>query len=826
MIFNLNQSVLSEEELQIKRLRHLIEKENKNNGMSYPKMIQYVQGLSEKLKNHFQKILKEGEKGSYHKGNIEDYFEGEFKRYFKNSTQSYTMTPNRSVLTNFVKGSDTDYKDLIGLYFGYAGWKGFKEGKSIAKIFNISTEVENSSFSKMINHVNQKGKEIAIKKADIRPSEETLKLLKEIDTFLKSVVDNKKTSIESEEDPTETKGSGLSNDSDNKKIKKPTDNKKVTPEDHQVSVEIQNGNAFDSNKEDEKEQKRESKAGKINWKKGLLFTPFLIVIAVVSYMYIPLTSSNNSLDTETPNKKRYLDTVQTKEIDTTNLEKINPINKKDTAKFTQREKIKDTTFNLKKESSNKKRLVKSKPIQKRKSKYLKIRNFNNSTLSVVKLNDKYGIIDSKESIILPVEYDNIYPFINGLAKIIKNRKTGFVDEKGQIKIPVQNSYAFNEGLVPLRNIKNKVGFINKKNEIMIPFIYDGSMYFSDGLALVRMNKKVGFINLKGDVVVSIEYDRAHHLFNNGVTSVSKGNKYGYVDKKGKLVVPIKFDKALPFYENGLAQVKMVDNWGIIDALGRFVLEPEYSKIDRYTSGKEGYVLINKNGKEGVFSYVQKKVVIPTRYNDITFGSNGVFKVKFDGNEDVIVLNGVNKNIESTIKKNIDTDKDGIPDKDDKCPEIKGLKTNDGCPKKGFLYSVFGKDSDGDGVKDKNDACPNTPGLKSFNGCPDSDGDGVEDKKDECPYVAGLASLKGCPDADKDGIPDKDDKCPKAKGSKINRGCPDTDDDGVPDIEDKCPKVAGPKANKGCPWKDSDGDGVLDKDDDCPNKKGSPKNNGC
>ncbi|MES2573453.1 MAG: OmpA family protein [Bacteroidota bacterium] len=138
---------------------------------------------------------------------------------------------------------------------------------------------------------------------------------------------------------------------------------------------------------------------------------------------------------------------------------------------------------------------------------------------------------------------------------------------------------------------------------------------------------------------------------------------------------------------------------------------------------------------------------------------------------------------------VDTDKDGIYDKDDACPDVAGLKQFNGCP-----------DTDGDGIIDGSDACPDVAGLAALNGCPDTDGDGIADKDDACPEVAGLASFKGCPDTDKDGVADKDDKCPTVAGPKENGGCPilDTDKDGVNDKEDDCPTVAGPISNKGCP----------------------------
>jgi OOP family OmpA-OmpF porin len=82
----------------------------------------------------------------------------------------------------------------------------------------------------------------------------------------------------------------------------------------------------------------------------------------------------------------------------------------------------------------------------------------------------------------------------------------------------------------------------------------------------------------------------------------------------------------------------------------------------------------------------------------------------------------------------DTDADGIPDKDDRCPNEAGIASLGGCP-----------DRDGDGIADAADACPDKAGPAEFQGCPDTDGDGIADNMDRCPTVPGVASMKGCPE---------------------------------------------------------------------------------
>lgn len=144
---------------------------------------------------------------------------------------------------------------------------------------------------------------------------------------------------------------------------------------------------------------------------------------------------------------------------------------------------------------------------------------------------------------------------------------------------------------------------------------------------------------------------------------------------------------------------------------------------------------------------------------------------------------------------------------------------------GLSYGFGAGDSDKDGVNDKKDKCPDVPGLKEFEGCPDTDGDGIPDPEDECPEDAGPKENNGCPDTDGDGVLDKDDACPEEAGLVELNGCPDSDEDGVANPEDECPEEAGPAENNGCPWPDTDNDGTPDKDDDCPELAGDGEN-GC
>lgn len=98
----------------------------------------------------------------------------------------------------------------------------------------------------------------------------------------------------------------------------------------------------------------------------------------------------------------------------------------------------------------------------------------------------------------------------------------------------------------------------------------------------------------------------------------------------------------------------------------------------------------------------------------------------------------------------DRDKDGVPDKTDKCPDVPedkdGFEDGDGCPD---------EDNDQDGLLDGDDQCPDEAedkdGFEDSDGCPDPDNDqdGVLDENDQCPTkketINGVKDDDGCPD---------------------------------------------------------------------------------
>lgn len=89
--------------------------------------------------------------------------------------------------------------------------------------------------------------------------------------------------------------------------------------------------------------------------------------------------------------------------------------------------------------------------------------------------------------------------------------------------------------------------------------------------------------------------------------------------------------------------------------------------------------------------------------------------------------------------------------------------------------VITDDRDYDGVPDRDDDCPDEGGFVDAGGCPyadDEDRDGFRDAEDACPREHAPNSVRGCQDFDDDGLDSADDACPDRAGPRTNRGCPE------------------------------------------------------
>ena len=230
------------------------------------------------------------------------------------------------------------------------------------------------------------------------------------------------------------------------------------------------------------------------------------------------------------------------------------------------------------------------------------------------------------------KYDRLYEFHEGLARVCKGKKYGFIDKLGNeiisCKYDDAKDYDIGTSVVTLGD---KKGAINRQGNMVIPCKYDNiNLCKDDSLAAAFINEMSGFIDLEGNVVVPFDYEYCG-TFSEGLADVRKNGLIGFVDKNGKIVIPCKYENLYNDcgFSEGLVGVSIDggedgvvdDKWGYIDKTGKIVIpfqtgltgSPFSSGLSmRYRGGltfshdKNGFPVMHKSAFEGAFIYKNGK----------------------------------------------------------------------------------------------------------------------------------------------------------------------------------------------------------------------------
>ena len=155
-------------------------------------------------------------------------------------------------------------------------------------------------------------------------------------------------------------------------------------------------------------------------------------------------------------------------------------------------------------------------------------------------------------------------------------------------------------------IRNRRGFINVINgEIIIDAEqndYRKAWVFSEGLAAVLKDDKIGFINEKNEVIIPFHYKYTEdenmyshsYLFHNGFCAMANTEgRYGLIDKTGKWAVKPIYDEVWTPHESGYRIIINDGKYGVLDSICNVVYPVEYDDINILSDG----FILNKEGRK-------------------------------------------------------------------------------------------------------------------------------------------------------------------------------------------------------------------------------------
>lgn len=138
---------------------------------------------------------------------------------------------------------------------------------------------------------------------------------------------------------------------------------------------------------------------------------------------------------------------------------------------------------------------------------------------------------------------------DAIFAVKKGGKWGYIDGYGKVIIPLEYEEVgdFSEGLAAVRK-DNKWGYINLKNEVVIPieFTNRGVSSFKNGVATYYTDSGIGLINMKGEIIAEPKYNSIQYLRENVAIVSFDGYYYLYdfvKEKKLKRLEEIRIEEA-------------------------------------------------------------------------------------------------------------------------------------------------------------------------------------------------------------------------------------------------------------------------------------------
>lgn len=120
--------------------------------------------------------------------------------------------------------------------------------------------------------------------------------------------------------------------------------------------------------------------------------------------------------------------------------------------------------------------------------------------AIIKLENKYGLINKQGYEICKPIYDDIHLYNAGYAAVKKNGKWTFVNKQGQKLTPLRYDWVggFNDGLAGI-SINGKWGLLNEQGFEVVPTVYDAVKVDQEGKIWVQKNDTWKPFNAKKNV---------------------------------------------------------------------------------------------------------------------------------------------------------------------------------------------------------------------------------------------------------------------------------------------------------------------------------------
>lgn len=194
--------------------------------------------------------------------------------------------------------------------------------------------------------------------------------------------------------------------------------------------------------------------------------------------------------------------------------------------------------------------------------------------------------------------------------------------------------------ISFRDSNSLNGLKNAAGQVIIPGTYSFTINFSNGFAIVSMNKKYGIINEAGRLVIPLVYDLIYPSKSAWFKAKNNNTKPFFIHVNGKVFTPpFDYDDVEDF-ANGKIIFTKNKKMGVADSSGTIIAPANYDYIKKYS---EGLAAFAKDGRAYSLGYMDSKwgflnekgiEVISHQFSDVAVDgfSNGLCAVSVKGND--------------------------------------------------------------------------------------------------------------------------------------------------------------------------------------------------
>lgn len=240
----------------------------------------------------------------------------------------------------------------------------------------------------------------------------------------------------------------------------------------------------------------------------------------------------------------------------------------------------------------------------------------------VLMDGRWGLVHRREERwITPCQWEAVSYFKNGLARVKRDGKWGFIDMEGNLVMPCQ------------------------WDEIAVP---DYCKYWSKCEYRVKRDGKYGYLDMDGKEILTCEWDAVGKYDAKWMT-VKRDGIWNVRDGEGNLLAPGEKETLFVFHE-GMTLIQDDAGWGLVDREGREVIACEWDAVERLPEDVNGLpwekdkdicswksqreyptklVKVRKKGKWGIFDLTGRECY-PCTLDKVWRFRNGTAKICEDG----------------------------------------------------------------------------------------------------------------------------------------------------------------------------------------------------